>query len=106
VRLHPHGIDAGVRPAPARHLLQRLERIYFLMVRDLGASGLRHAEALWHTVDSDHAPGAQYEGAADRESVAAGLTGSAAYNRRRMPVNAWYGCRRWSPHAMGSSIRS
>ena len=65
VRLHAHGVDAGVGPAAAGHLLERLDDAVDLHVVDgLGAALLPgQPEPLGEAVDGDHPLGPQQVGA-------------------------------------------
>ena len=60
MRFHANGVDAGVGPAAACHLLERVDHVHFLVVEHLGAPlFLRHAHAVVVAIDGDHALGAQ-----------------------------------------------
>ena len=69
VRLHPDGVDAGIRPASPGQLLQPLQDALLLVVDRVGSPGLvrRHRQAVGEAVDRDHALGAEQLGAGDRE---------------------------------------
>src|SRR5688572_21758450 len=67
VRLKADRIDAFLRPAALRELLQALDHALLLEVDRDRAAGLRHAQALGHAVDGDDLPGAEQHRGADGE---------------------------------------
>ena len=65
MRLQADRVDAGVRPAAAGHLSQRLEHVLVLEVERLGAGlRVRQPQPLGDAIDRDHALRAEQERAA------------------------------------------